>query len=363
MVCGGRVLVVAAVSVLLASHGYAQAQEKPAAPASDKAATPAAPKPAALVSEAQGTANWGPVGPGVAPPPWAVPPQGPLPHEDDNGPLLKGDPLLDGPPYAPPGWFAAVEVDPVWSHVKNRLTAPVTAGPVTDNVHLPTGGLGVSVAPRIELGYRLDQGAGSLLASYRFVETTGSQDVSPLGPAGVTGSVRSRLDLNVLDLDYGSRAFSLGPGWDMKWLAGIRLASLYFDSQAAGGLLAERVTNHFGGAGPHLGFELWHCLNDTGLALFGRLDTELLAGRIRQSFVETLPAGSGETDQGQTQVVPVLAVQAGLGWTLPGSEHLRFAAGYRWERWWDIGLVGVPAGSAHAELTVQGLFLRGEWRY
>jgi hypothetical protein len=337
------VLLAAAAVALLAREGHGQAPAKPPAPA----------------WEGQATTDWGPA---AGPPPWAVPPQGPVPNEDGNGTLLRGDPLLDRPPYAPPGWFAAVDVNPVWAHIKNKLAAPVTVGPLTDEVRLPTAALDVTVSPRFEFGYRMAQGAGALLASYRFVETEGSGTVSPFGPAGDAAALRSRLDLNVLDLDYGSREFSLGPRWDMKWLAGVRLASLYFDSQAADATARQRETNHFAGAGPHVGLELWHCLDETGLALFARLDSELLVGRIRQSFTEALAGAAGETDQSQVQGAPVLSAQAGLGWTPPGSEHLRLAAGYTWERWWDVGFVGGPGGS-HAEVTVQGLFLRGEWRY
>jgi hypothetical protein len=338
----GRILIVAAVFALLAREAHAQQ-----------------PALAAPPSVAQATTDWGPLSPETTPPPWVVPPQGVGPYEDDNGELLKGDSLLDGPPYAPPGWFAAVELAPVWSHVKNRLTQTVTAGPLTTEVHLGAADLDVTVQPRFEFGYRLAQGTGSLLVSYRFVDTAGSGDMSHFGPREDAASVHSRFDLNVVDLDYGSREFSLGPRWDMQWFAGVRFGSVFFDSQASDGVVAQRVSDHFNAAGPVAALELWRQVGDMGLALFGRLESSFLVGRIQQQFAEGLPRGAGETDQSQIQGAPTLAVQAGLGWTPPGNQRWRLAGGYTFERWWQIG--AIPGSSA--EVTVQGLFLRGEWRY
>jgi hypothetical protein len=338
----GQVLIAAAVVALLVRSGRAQQPALAASP-----------------SVEQATADWGPVGPGVNPPPWAVPPQGVSPFEDRNGDLLKGDALLDGPPYAPPGWFAGVELDPVWSHVKNRLTQTVTAGPLTNEVHPGSADLGVTVEPRFEFGYRLAEGTGELLVSYRFVNTDGSIDISSFGPREDLASLDSRFDLNVLDLDYGSREFSLGPHWDMKWLAGVRLGSVFLDSHASDGIVSQRVSDQFQGVGPMAALELWYRLEDVGLALFGRLESSVVVGRVQQQFAEGFPGAAGETDQSNIQAVPTLAVQAGLGWTPPGSQHLRFAGGYTFESWWEIGAFPTP----HAEIMVQGLFLRGEWRY
>jgi hypothetical protein len=254
-----------------------------------------------------------------------------------------------------------VEVDPAWVHVDSHLSQRVTIGNGTDLVHLPTNNLRTTVTPRFELGYRFDQASGEFLASYRFVETTGSDTIASFGPDGAPGSVHSRFDLNVLDLDYASRElpFAMAPGWDMKWLAGVRLASLYFDSQGSAPGFSQRETNHFGGAGPHAGVQLWRRLGESGLSLFGRLDFAFLTGRVRQSYTETVGASAGETDVSQIQGAPILAVQAGLAWTPSGIDHLRLAAGYTFEDWWNIGLVD----QSRAQAIVQGIFIRGEWRY
>jgi hypothetical protein len=296
------------------------------------------------------------------------PPHGPpacAPYEDKNGPLLKGHPLLDEPSFAPPGWFGAVEVDVVGPHIKNRLvsTFPVVPGGV-EQVHLPTAALDWTGAPRFELGYRLAQGAGEVLLAYRFVVTAGSETLPGFGPGGEAGALHSRLDVQVLDLDYGGREYSLLPRWDMKWLAGFRLGNVFFDSRAAGPLLVEHTSNTYYGGGPHVRLDLWRHPGPAGLALFGRLDLAyLLFGEVRQHFEEAVtgpgaPAG-GELRETHNQPAPVVGVQAGVDWRVTGNPQLSFAAGYTFERWFVIGDVQ----QSHGDLTIQGVFLRGEYQY
>ena len=66
-----------------------------------------------------------------------------------------------------------------------------------------------TVAPRFELGYRFPDSFGDFSASYRFLTSEGrGTAINAFGAF----DVRSRLDLNQLDLDYGSaRFFALAP--------------------------------------------------------------------------------------------------------------------------------------------------------
>ena len=87
---------------------------------------------------------------------------------------------------------------------------------------LPAAGLDWTVAPRLEVGYRLPSAFGDVRRlSYRFLATDGNGSTSGLDG---TASLHSRLDFNQIDLDYLSREFSLAPHWDMKWHFGLRLA-------------------------------------------------------------------------------------------------------------------------------------------
>jgi hypothetical protein len=344
-----RMLLVVGLVALPARTGHAQAPDRPAVPES------AVPIPGGGCPAGTG---W-PTLPALDGPPAVSVPA--LPDEDRNTGQLYGHPILDGPPSCPPGWFAAVEVDPAWVHVENQLAEPVTIGNVTKLVQVPMANLGATVAPRFDLGYRFSQGSGELLASYRLVDTSGSGNLGAFGLDGGPAALRSRFALNVLDLDYASRELPLAmsPAWDMKWFTGVRLSSLYFDAQGVSATLAQRVTNRLAGVGPHAGLELWRKLGTSGLALFGRAETEILVGDVDQSYTANTAGSSGETDQSERTVAPVLSVQLGLGWTPSGSEHLRLAGGYLYEHWWNEGFIS----ESRAQATVQGLFFRGEWRY
>src|SRR5439155_6986850 len=118
-------------------------------------------------------------GPFVPPPPVPPPPSSYQLYQDNNGRLLRGDPLLDRPELPPPGWFAGVEVTILGPHVKNRLQAPVTIeGFEPNTVALPGAPLDWTGSPRFELGYRLAAGLGEIAVSYRNIVSEGS-DVLP----------------------------------------------------------------------------------------------------------------------------------------------------------------------------------------
>jgi hypothetical protein len=233
-----------------------------------------------------------------------------------------------------------------------------------EQVSLPTAELDWTASPRIELGYRFSQGFGEFLLAYHSVVSEGTGTLADFDFDGGQGFLKTRLDLNVLDLDYASREFSLGPHWDMKWKVGARLASVFFDSRATGFFLDQRVSNQFYGAGPHLGLDLWRYLNGPELALFARFEGAALLGDIKQTFGETVAVDDlrlgGVNTVRQDQTVPVVGLQLGLGWTPCWSGNwLRFAAGYEIEQWWSVG----RAGASRGDLTIQGLFLRGEWSF
>jgi hypothetical protein len=288
------------------------------------------------------------------------------PYEDRNGPLLIGSPLLDSAPGTP-GWVAALDVGLVVPHIKNRLTAPVTlASGATDTVHLPTADLGLRGMPKIELGYRFGQAAGELTLSYRVLVADGSQIVGPaeLPPFAPTGAgLRSRLDLQVIDLEYGSYEPRTVCGVDMKWRVGVRTLIAFNDSQAANGFLAQQTVNHYWGVGPVASVDFRHAVGHTGLALFGRLESSVPIGRLTQQFSETMATDTGESHFFSNEPILTFAVQAGLTWTPRWCDRLHVSAGYLYEHFWDLGSMGVSPGASREELSIQGGFLRAEWNY
>jgi hypothetical protein len=306
------------------------------------------------------------------------------PYEDCNGPLLKCNPCLDSPAWAPPGWFFGMELDIVGSHIKNRLVGQVG----DDTLHVPTAELDGTVAPRFEVGYRFAQGAGELLLAYRFLSTSGSQKetnfdgTSELGQsfntfaqliqnnpaiASLLGPINlhTRLDINAWDIDYGSREYSLWPCWDMRWRAGVRFAGIYFDSTESNAVLQQKVSNYYFGVGPHIGLDLRRFIMGTEFQLIGRIESALLIGQAWQTFEEqvTIPgvgsAFAASNRSNQQLVAPWLNVQLGVGWTPHNFDHFTFSAGYTFEVWWDIADVGDSRGN----ITDQGVFLRAELRF
>ena len=354
------------LTILASCMESAGAQELPSSPVPVVPPSPAGETQQRLLGQVQTPPNGVPLGPTpVLPPPVIIPPMH-APYQDENGPLLIGDPLIDRPHSPPPGWFSALELDLLAAHVKNRLQGTLQVDGFDPNlVHLPTAQLEWTGSPRIDLGYRLDEGWGEFLVSYRLLVTNGSATLPGFDLDGSDGVLKSRLSMNVFDFDYASREYSLDPHWDMKWRVGARLATIFFDSRAEAFFLEQKTSNHFIGAGPHAGLDLWRSFNCPGLGLFARVDGAMVVGTVSQGFEETVSDDAGNltgtaVHVSSTQGIPVLDLQLGLGWVSCWHHHWsRLAIGYEFERWWNIG----NAGESHAEVTDQGVFFRAEFGF
>ena len=303
-----------------------------------------------------------------------VNPSGPpacAPYEDTNGPLLIGDSLLDYPLSAPPGWYAGVDVDAVGLHIKNRMFQ--TVGPKMDLVHLATP-LDWTATPEFQLGYRFGQAGGELLLTYQFLDSSGSGTIPSFDAAGNPAALRGHLDLHMIDFDYASREFSLGPICDMKWFAGLAWATTNFHSNADTPLVEEAVSNNYWGLGPHFGLNLARAFPAARLDVFCRFDIAWLYGPVNQTFQESftaaglalqVPPGTdvgGEKRQRHNHLTPVPRLETGVGWRPNCDSPLHLAVGYYLENWFDFENNDGPPPS-RGGLTVQGVFLRGEWRY
>jgi hypothetical protein len=260
--------------------------------------------------------------------------------------------LLDPVELPQPGCFGMAEINVADPHIRywSRLRAPVQlSNGITDLVSVPGAHLSWAAVPNLLSGYRLPAGFGEFTLGWQYLASSGNQVLT--GPDGPS-SVRSRLDLTQVDLDYRSREISLWPCClDMQWWAGGRFANIYFDSTqatspplaAAGtGAAFRHVTNRFTGFGPHAGLELAYFLYGRQLALLGRFEAADLLGRIRQSYAETtttigpngLPVGGGN-GYSSSQDVPMIDVQIGLRWQPnPGIELF---VGYQYEHFWNAG--------------------------
>ena len=309
---------------------------------------------------------------GPAAPPMTPPPMAPLPSSIDappmppyRDPLPNHDNLFDAPSAAP-GLFGAVETDIVKPHLANRVIGNSYFGDGTfDTVQLPTARLDWTAAPRFELGYRMAEGYGEFVFSYRFLNSEGKADLPnfDLYADNPDGLLKTRLSMNVFDFDYGTPEIALGSNFDLKAPVGVRLADVYFDSTAFGDVTWQRTSNQFIGAGPHAGLDVWYHFRQLGLGSLRPRRGALPIGDVHQRFEESFVFSDGSAftssgSQNGTQAVPTVNAQVGLGWAPPGTR-LRFSAGYEFEQWWDVGHVG----GSRAELFDQGAFLRAEFSF
>ena len=222
-------------------------------------------------------------------------------------------------------------------------------------VAIPGNNLGVTVAPKLEVGYRLDDSLGQLSLAYRFVASdgTGGRVVD-----GIPLNSRSRLSLNQFDLDYGTAPYSPEPHWNLQSRVGIRLGSVYYDTRQCNDFLEQRESNYFLGAGPHASLTVERQLILSNFAVFAKVDGAVLVGQTRQNFTTNVTDVFDASLQPprKTLTVPTLQVQVGLSYTPSGMDWLHFRAGYQWEEWFNLGNVQ----NSHLDLSLQGGFLGGE---
>jgi hypothetical protein len=341
--------------VVAAAASAAQGQTAPPPP------TPAGPGPGGNVAPAGPP----PVGLGSPLPAPALPPPSPVfvPAAPPALPPPGGILLPEGCPAGDVPFFT-VELTVLAPTVKNELMGTIVHPDGTvDSIHPPRADLSWTVSPRFEIGYRLPDQQGEFSLSYRFVASDGTGDTVI---NGVDFATRSRLNVNLFDLDYATAPYrDVLPHLDAQLRVGARLGSFFYDSRIQNDGLEVSASNNFLGAGPHFGADVdRRIVLVPGLGLFARADAAVLVGQIKQNFSETFTAPDGTTASAgatlrHTQAVPALTLQAGVSYTPPWMEYMRFTAGYQFERYWDLG----QASGSNLELTTQGVFLRGQFDF
>jgi hypothetical protein len=297
-----------------------------------------------------------PMAPVVAPPPAPVPAPAVVPDAGRDGWANIGL------PSKPEGLFVDVEFDILKPSVKNQLSAPAAFpnGTMTP-VSVPQSSIDWTAAPRFELGYHLPDGLGDLLVGYNFLVSDGRDNQDALfGPA----SIKSRLDINQFDLDYATATYSPLPRYDLKFRLGARLAAVYLDSTATGPFEIQQASNYYVGAGPAATLDFERRFKEVpDLGLYLRLDGTALTGQARQKYRADVLASDMDAyfEQQKTQTAEVLTIQAGFIYH-PfgiGNDRLRFSGGYEYQHWWGIGKIN----GTDAEISAQGIFLRGEYDF
>lgn len=306
------------------------------------------------------------VAPSGLPPPVFTPPGPPLevpldPGKDGWGPY--------GEPSLPPGFFFRTDVAFVHPVVRNRLFNDTPLNGTGSTLSLPSAELPWTVSPWFDLTYRLPRSLGLVSLNYRFMDATGNGE----GPAfDQPAAVRSRLDLQVINIDYGTGPYACcSDQFEFDWRVGTELASVFFDTATTQPGRFDQASNRFAGAGFHARMDLfWRLANLPGLSLYSRTEGAVDFGRISQNFREQLDQGSGPMpgfwNQNSMQTVPMLLVQAGLRYVPPTWPTAQLFLGYTFEHWWYVGQLGessLDAGivsNTRGELGAQGIFVRGQ---
>jgi hypothetical protein len=292
------------------------------------------------------------------------------------------DPLLDRPYAAQPGWYTNVETNVLGVHLRNQLGAPVTntLTGTSDFIKFDGNPVNTTVSPRFEIGYRFPNGWGGIQLGYRFLTSQGS-DLTTTGPVdSVQGLAHQAgiLNFNLADLTYVSREFSLGPYWNLRWGAGARMLSLYFNSglqflnpgSTVGSVLAQNVSNSVSGGGVWAFLDLERRMPISGLALFGRIEATDLISQIRQGYSETVVGPNGAPLAFQARYdfsvgVPILREVVGASYTVPQWNYSRFMLGLQYETYFEIGRdnlnIGIP--TSRGQLDLFGLFFRAEFNF
>jgi hypothetical protein len=310
----------------------------------------------------------------VAPTPGQPQPQPMLPAPSAVPPPGQGGIFLNDPTPAaqqgrgffdPAGVYASLEISLLFPELRGFLSGPTTVLGVPQPVVLPSANLESTGSPKVELGYRLGDGWGAVALSYRSIVSQGGANIPHFDILG-DGFLNTRLNVNVVDLDYVSPGYEFFTLWAFAFRGGVRGAAAYFDHQVSGAFATQSASSNFLGIGPHATLELARaCEFLPGLAVVATLDGAVLIGNTTQSFEETVTFPGGQTFGGasrssSTQTVPVLTFDVGLSYTPPGCPHwARFGVGYQFEYWWDIG----THGGSRTDLGVNGVYFRGEFNF
>ncbi|MFI5454923.1 MAG: hypothetical protein ACHRXM_05680 [Isosphaerales bacterium] len=300
------------------------------------------------------------------------------PPPDLERPYFQFDPILDPPQWGQqPGWFSDVQLGVIHPQIFFGQMKHSVATPAGRSVLVAPGAAQQpwTVAPRLEVGYRLPSGFGGFSFSDRFFSTSGTGPF--IGPAGSTTRT-TRLGVNYSDWDYNSREYTPWANWEMEWRAGIRLAETWitnrvdepFATAAAGrGVFAAGDSNYTVGAGPHFGVELDRRAPQSGLLFVAKLDIANTFTRERQLFsasTTTLgPTGvpmRGVFTQNFWQQVPILNYQVGLGWQPPRYPNVKLFVGYVYEFWWQVASnsnITPQSGGTRGFFDNQGLVFQG----
>jgi hypothetical protein len=353
--------------------------------AQDRGAVTTLPRPTGnywLVSDTQQEQQPGPL---------LLPPQG---TPASPPPVAPGPPpvLLDQPA---PG-TTIMEEDGAYPPFHHRVKAdlleaailfPIVFQDLNNSVNVPGVGAFAARLPSVPLGIASPLIAniqfdlprwGELNLRYRLLAAEGDGAVLGFDPSGTAAAIRSRLDMNVVDLTFARAGYGplsnmlwfinddpQKPLWGLTWDVGARFATVFYDTTALGATRGRHVSNFFIGGGPIVGMELHRLIGERGMKLFARADFGVNMGSSEQQFsqidltVAGAPLGFGYAAQDSFRAVPTLAVLAGIGGPSTVTRRGSWQVGYQFEEWFNFG----NGNGSTADLVTHGVVLRWQYKY
>ncbi|MBM4071804.1 MAG: hypothetical protein FJ271_23195 [Planctomycetes bacterium] len=270
----------------------------------------------------------------------------------------------------PSGWYVALGVGLVKPHINSGITsgAPVSAALPTA-MHLPIAPLDWTALPDVKIGYRFAGGQDELRVRYQGLFSQGRQFFADFDAWG-SGVVHSRLDFNMIDVDYVSREFinwAMGPAPArfLDILFGLRTGNIFFDSNGFGNqVIWQGMRNNFVGIGPHVGVDYSRSLFGPRCGVYLLVDAAGLIGSLRQDFVDVRFLDNGSIAGGRLRRsdcigVGNLQLEPGIRVLPLADPRFRVSIGYTWQRWWYVG----DTFDSNADVTIQGIMFRGEFTF
>ena len=258
---------------------------------------------------------------------------------------------------------------------------------------------GYKSSVRAFVGYRLCDSGGEILFTYTNLRgDAAAHSPTATGSTIYTGQLEintgqgeslvstANVDLNAYDIDFSKSiplgdwggcdtGCSVGPRWDVKWSAGVRIADVHTDYGTwitnGDSLTSSGSTNiSLTGAGPRLGLLGRRTLGRGGwLSVFARGNISLLLSNyeVDSRRTTTGTSGSNQTETASlTRVIPVTEIEVGT--TVRVAPRTTLVAGYLFQAWNDMGITqgiggNLPSYDTANIMSFDGLFLRGEWTY
>ena len=293
-------------------------------------------------------------------------------------------------PFVQLGWFANVDTSVYAPKVYGQFKSDTLLNGTFpgDPINLGVSQLDVNVSPRFELGYRYERGLGETRFGYQFYDFRGNDTLANYDQ-GAAAQQRSQVTGHVFDLDFCEFEFNPGglplihplfkfpgrtglgrpltaqltpPPIEMRFLIGGRGANYFTRTEAVGPTTTDQVTSNFWGGGLHFTWDLNQRLTcDSPFYLHLRAEGSGTFGRIDQVFSRTRGADSETATDPQSWIgVPTVSVEIGLAWApqLP-DRTTRVTLAYHYEEWFSYG----QATASSTDLLMNGILLRGEWKF